>query len=202
LLGMMMAFVGSMPPTGPVSLLVLSRGLRGEPRAGLAVAMGAALPESGWALLAYLGLGALLPQHPFLATVLGAAAAPLLVGLGVTMLVRRHRPGAAQGPSTAASGALGLSVSLLNPTLLASWSGALVLAHAAGATLIPGAAPAFACGVATGSICWFSLLLCGLDRWRHRLSPMALARSARYLGVLPLGLGLWLGARTLVTVLG
>ena len=54
--GLLMSFIGSMIPTGPIALIVLKRGLGRQRFGALAIVSGAAVAEAGYALIAFLGL--------------------------------------------------------------------------------------------------------------------------------------------------
>jgi len=91
---------------------------------------------------------------------------------------------------------VGLSVTLLNPTLLATWAAAATtimsmnLFPVAGSHALP-----FAVGVALGACAWFFLLVALLSRYRDRFSPLAMQRVIRGMGYGLVVLGLWfLGA--------
>jgi len=91
---------------------------------------------------------------------------------------------------------VGLSVTLLNPTLLATWAAAATtimsmnLFPVAGSHALP-----FSIGVAFGACAWFFLLVALLSRYRDRFSPLAMQRVIRGMGYGLVALGLWfLGA--------
>lgn len=87
---------------------------------------------------------------------------------------------------------IGLSVTLLNPTLLATWAAAATtimsmdLFPVAGSHALP-----FAIGVAVGASAWFFLLVALLSRYRDRFSPMTMQRVIRGMGYALIALGLW-----------
>lgn len=191
-LGFGMSFVGTMPVAGPISLLVLARGLDGRHRSGLLLAAGGAVGEGVYAALAWLGVGALLPHFPALLHVSRALAAAILVGLGLAFVLRRA-PEQAPAPDAGGGGslALGLTIALLNPTFLATWTGAVTVVHAAGAAASVWVAPAFAVGVAGGAVAWFWVLLWLVRRHRGRFRPRTIQLALRLLGVAMAALGVW-----------
>ena len=203
LFGLLFGFVGSMPLAGPISLMVFTRGLGGAWRGGLAIAAGAALAEGGYAFLAYWGMGELLTRLPVLALVARGLAALILVGLGVWFLrAQPASPSARRLPDHLRSSfAIGLGVTALNPTLLATWTAAAAVLHSlrvVAPTL--GAAGPFALGVAVGIAGWFALLLAAIDRYRDRFHPELVRVVLRVVGALLIAMGAWAAVALIVSV--
>jgi threonine/homoserine/homoserine lactone efflux protein len=192
-LGFGMSFVGTMPVAGPISLLVLARGLEGRHRSGLLLAAGGAVGEGAYAALAWLGVGTLIPRFPVMLHASRVLAAVILVTLGLLFLLRRN-PEQAPAPPTDRGGgsfAAGLAIAVVNPTFLATWTGAVTVVHAAGAAASAWVAPAFALGVAAGAVAWFWVLLTLVRRYSGRFRPQTLQATLRVLGAAMIGLGLW-----------
>jgi threonine/homoserine/homoserine lactone efflux protein len=196
--GFSFGFVGSMPLAGPIAVLVLMCGLRGAGRSGMAVAVGAAIAESAYAFLAYWGMGELLARFPALALASRAAAALILLALGVYFLVQKGT-GAAQAepPHERIGGgfAAGFGITALNPTFIATWSAAATVLHSM--QLVPrspAAAAPFALGVALGIVAWFYLMLWAIRRWRDRFQPKTVRRVLQFFGVVLLASGAWAAA--------
>lgn len=195
LVGLLLGFVGSMPLAGPISILVFGRGLHGYFRSGLAIAVGAAVAEAGYAALACWGLGAFLERFPRVAFAARAGGALLLVGLGAWFVL--HRP-APRNPDGVRDGGvrrglgLGFGLSALNPTLLATWSAAAAMAHGTG-LVGPGAAAAglFGAGSGLGIVAWFWAMLGLLRRHHGRVRPELLDRVVQGLGAVLVVAGLW-----------
>jgi threonine/homoserine/homoserine lactone efflux protein len=100
LLGLVCGFVGSIP-AGPTGALVFERGLAGRMREALAIAAGASLAESLYALLAFLGLTAIFARFPWLLQASRLAGAVILAGLGLWFALGK-RAAEARGPEAAA----------------------------------------------------------------------------------------------------
>jgi len=187
-LGFGLGFVGSMPIAGPVSLLVVERGVAGRFRDGLLLACGAAAAEAGYCAGALYGYGFLLDRWPPLRPLLSAFGALLLIVLGAHFM-RGRRPRAGGRPSSAAlaaqshQAALGFTLVGLNPSVVMSWLAVLTALHAMG--LEPegnGDRLLFVAGVGLGIVAWFGALLSMLHRGRERIPPIALDRMVRALG--------------------
>ncbi|WP_395842038.1 LysE family transporter [Cystobacter fuscus] len=182
-------FIGSMPLTGPVAVMVFSECLRGRHGVALRVGLGAALAEACYAAVAFWGFTHFFSEHPAVLPVSKGLSALLLVGLGVYFA--RWSPGgdSVLEPEGRAAGFLvGFSVSALNPTLLATWSGAVAFLHARQLVHFTrlGALP-FGLGAGAGVACWEAVFV-GLS-WRlgQRFSLRAMTWGVRGMGLLLLG---------------
>ncbi|MFY0582301.1 LysE family transporter [Cystobacter fuscus] len=182
-------FIGSMPLTGPVAVMVFSECLRGLPGVALRVGLGAALAEACYAAVAFWGFTRFFSEHPAVLPVSKGLSALLLVALGVYFV--RWSPGgdSALEPERRGTGFLvGFSVSALNPTLLATWSGAAAFLYARQLVHFTrlGALP-FGLGAGAGVACW-ELMLVGLSRhFGRRFSHRAMTWVVRGMGALLLG---------------
>ena len=191
--GLLFGFFGSMPSAGPSSLLVFDRGLRGAFRSAMALAAGAALAESGYAFLAYWGMGELFTRHPELLLASRGAAACILTALGLWFVFHKDKEGAAgEREHVRSSFALGLGVTAMNPTFLATWTAAVAVLHST--RLLPPtllAAGPFAIGVGLGIFAWFAVTLALIRRYRERFSPATVRRALQVVGVALVGMGIW-----------
>ncbi len=203
LVGFAFGYLGSMPVAGPISVLVLHLGLAREGRRAFHLALGGALAEGIYALLAFWGLSAILAGHPLLLPVSRVLGAGILLGLGGAMLARRIRgatPATQPGPPAGRkrSFALGFLVTALNPTLIATWTAAVAALNATGLLAMDRTqALPFAAAACAGIVAWFATLLWLVRRFRHRLGAAALARLGRALGAGLVLLGGWILVRHL-----
>jgi len=189
--GLMMSFMGSMIPTGPIALMVINRGMSRQKLSALCLASGAALAEAGYALLAYLGVDFALSRHLWQSSLLRMFAGAILIGFGALCLFDGHasQKRIISHDYTGTSFLLGLSIAGLNPTLLITWTGAVAVARAIG--LISGihAAPGFAIGVIVGPILWFWILLRILSRHGEFANPKTVRIIEKVLPIALLVLG-------------
>ena len=134
LLGFGIGFVTSMPVAGPISLLVFGRGLQGKGRSGASLAFGSAIAESMYAYLAFWGFSALLARYAWIEPVSRGLTAVLLTALGVRFARMHTAAPSEEQPVTRQVGVkrsffLGLTITALNPTLIATWSVVVAALH-------------------------------------------------------------------------
>ncbi|MGC4121192.1 MAG: LysE family transporter [Myxococcales bacterium] len=195
LFGFAFGFFGSMPLAGPIAVLVLARGLARAYRSGTAIAAGSAIAESGYAFLAYWGMSELVARFPVAVLVAKGLAVAILFGLGVVFLLKKSETwgrGDEEDEQVRSSFALGLGITALNPTFLATWSAAVAVLHST--RLVPAtltAAVPFAASAGAGIFTWFILMLALLRRTEGRLQPSVIAWAMRAVGVALLGMGAW-----------
>jgi threonine/homoserine/homoserine lactone efflux protein len=209
LAGAVMGFLGSMPIAGPVAVLVLERGLVGRRREGLGVALGAATAESIYAFLAFWGLGAVLHAAPGILPASRLVGAGVMITLGIYLATRRSRARTAEVEPPGATGhkrrgfLLGISVTFLNPTIIASWTVVTATVHSTG-WVAPGLASAvvFAAGVGGGIVGWFVTMLRLLHRFQSGLRPQTIDRVLHITGWLVVAIGLALGVRPFAQAMG
>lgn len=201
IIGFAAGFIGSMPVAGPVSILLFSRGLQNRARSGAYLAIGAALAESVYAYLAFWGFSELLTTHWWIEPVSRGLAAVLLTALGLRFMLKgedteqqESKPEAGVGHKR--SFLLGLTITALNPTLIASWSAAVTILHSFDLLdFQAGRALPFSIGVCLGISGWFVVLLSLLGRYRERFSRRTMARLLKGMGAALTLVGLWFAWR-------
>ncbi len=207
LFGFVFGFVGSMPIAGPISLLVLSRGLENRINNALHLASGSALAEALYAYLAFWGFSELLASYTWIDPAAKGAAALILVALGLRFALKKTPSRDAPPPDPSVgnkrSFVLGITITLLNPTLIATWTGAVAVLYSTGLfTFAPEHALPFSAGASAGIFCWFGLLLLLLGRFRSRLNRSAIFTTLRFLGCGLILLGVVFAYGFAVTVAG
>lgn len=204
LLGFAVGFLGSVPIAGPVAIMVFESALASRARRGLQIAIGAAVAESFYALMAFWGLTTFLSRFPSLLPASKVLGALVLVALGLYFLLRKSKAKAHDHEPSKPAGTkwlLGFTVTAFNPTLLFTWTGAITALHSTG--LLPNKpidAIPFALGVGAGIICWFMLLLALVRKFRQRLSPETLDKGIRAMGVVITLAGLGVGAHVIANL--
>lgn len=191
--GFLMAFLGSMPPVGPIAVLLLERGVAGRKSEGVRIGWGAALAETIYCGLATAGVSELMQRYAIVETIARYAGIVILVALGIYFVRFSVAP-----PSTAIDVkprrpfALGFSISAANPTLIITWSGSIATLLAFTHVHFDVAARAlFVAGVCAGMLAWFYLFLWMLGRWRDRITLRAAQWTIRLAGAAMIALALW-----------
>ncbi|MFN7147653.1 MAG: LysE family transporter, partial [Myxococcota bacterium] len=198
LIGGLLAFVASLPVTGPGAVLIADAAMRGRPSRGVGLAVGMAIAEAGYATFALLGAAALLEGNPDVEAGAHAIAGLLLLAVGIWLWRRTPAPAEA-APERDAGGLLlgagrgvlvGFSVVAPNPTLLLSW-GTVAAALVAGGYAQNGVAEAlvFGLGVAVGAVLSGIALTTFFSRLRARAGAQATRAFNRAAGLLLLVLG-------------
>lgn len=204
LIGFAFGFLGSVPVAGPIAVLVLRLGLGDEARRARYLAMGGALAEGLYALLAFWGLSEVLGGHPGLLPASRLLGAMVCLLLGSYLLVHRPAPAAPdlrggverRGHKRSFLG--GFLLTALNPTLLVTWTAALAALQSTGlVALAPERAIPFALGVVLGIVAWFSTLLGLARRFKEQWSPASVGRLIKVMGAVLVAVALWVGLRTL-----
>ncbi|ETK78856.1 hypothetical protein F441_15500 [Phytophthora nicotianae CJ01A1] len=202
--GFCFGFLGSVPIAGPTSAMVLKLGIQGKYTAGLTIAVGGAISEATYAGIAFWGFGSFLAGAKFLLPVSKVLGAIMFTLIGLVFLKADMKP--SLDPDVEASHGkgvrrpqgevlknilMGLTMSGINPALLASYTGAIASVYGTGMlefTLF--LAVVFAIGVCCGVSTWFYLLLSLLKKYKQRLKSHTIDLIMRGLGCFLLTLGL------------
>lgn len=208
LVGFAFGFFGSMPVAGPISVLVLHLGLGHDPRHGLYVAIGGALAEGFYALLAFWGLSTVLDHYPMILPASNALGAFILLGFGIALLCWKAKAALPDAPPQKQKGnkrsfAAGLLITAINPTLIVTWTAAVAALHSTGLlAMSQDQAIPFALGACGGIVAWFSTLLWLVARFRSNWSATFLARFMKVMGAILLVVGGWMAVRALAYGVG
>jgi threonine/homoserine/homoserine lactone efflux protein len=206
LIGFIAGFITAVPIAGPVAVLVLRDALAGKKNEARQIALGSAIAESFYAGIAFAGIGAAFERFPILLPISQTASAIILVVVGIYLIVRlpKEKAAAKDGkPARArAKWLVGLSITALNPTLIASWTAMVAALHGAGAVSShPLDALPFALGIGLGNMSWFMVLLALVGKYRQKLSPTSVRRGVQIVGgLLAIG-GVVMGVRTALAFL-
>jgi threonine/homoserine/homoserine lactone efflux protein len=184
---------------GPDMLLALRNGISGGTEAAWATGLGCCVGIAVHAVLAVLGLSAILAASSEAFTVVKVAGAAYLVVLGIQAIAgsfRRGGPGLDAHPPRAASGSAfqqGLVTNLLNPKMALLFLTLLPQFVADGEPRVATTAALAAIFLANAVIWWraFSLVVGPLGRFLSR--PRVVAWFDRGTGALLVGLGVRVG---------
>jgi threonine/homoserine/homoserine lactone efflux protein len=201
LIGLVLGFFGSVPVAGPTSVLVIKDAFEQGGNGGVDIAVGAAVAEAIYALVAFWGLTAVLVRFPVLASIARVLGDVLFVGICIYLVLAKKGRKVSQDVAEGAQGRRwirGFVSAIVNPTLIVTWTSAVAALHATGMVQMrPSGAVPFAVGVGLGIIGWFAFLVKIVERFRGRMRPESLGRVARGMGWAMIAIGMILGSRTL-----
>jgi threonine/homoserine/homoserine lactone efflux protein len=199
LAGLILGFLGSVPIAGPIAVLVFERSAQGKGKDARRIAAGASVAESFYAFAAFFGLTTMLTRFPMILPVSRMMGALILIALGVYFVARKESvtKDAGKDDKTKASSILsGFTLTLLNPTLLATWAGAVTAIQSTGVVRThPIDAFPFAIGVAVGIVLWFNVLTSLVMRLRGKITTRTMDRVVRGMGVVLVAIGLFVTVR-------
>jgi threonine/homoserine/homoserine lactone efflux protein len=195
-------FIGSVPLTGPVAILVVARSVQRQFGAAVRIGLGAAVAEALYAGIAFWGFATFLTRHPLILPLSHGVSAAVLTAVGLYFLRWGPGPdGEPERPRRLSGFLLGFTVSALNPTLLATWSAATAVLYSRQLVTFSGLlAVPFGLAAGAGVACWELVLIGLLERFRDRFPRRALTWGVRGMGVLLLGVAV-LAALDLVRAL-
>lgn len=184
-------FVGSMPLAGPIAVLVLSTAFRQKYGSAIALNVGASLAEGLYAFLAFWGFATFLARHEEIIPIAHAVTAVVLLALGVYFVFWKFRD-TKKREEKQASFWVGFSISVLNPTLLVTWSAAVawIYSHRF-IDLRPWLAIPWGVAAAAGVAAWFFVLVGLVKRFHGRLPGRVIVVIVRAMGVALIGLSVW-----------
>ena len=200
IVGFVLAWLGTMPMSGPAGALFLARALEGKRLPALLIAAGSGFVEALYAFGVALFLPRVLGRTR--EVVLGSLALGALVvfALGMVLLLR---PRLLERSTRANKGGFvqGAVSTLFNPTPIATWTLAVGALYADGiledTTTF---ALVFAAGVATGSLAWFSFLLFFAKLFHIHPTRELRRKTLRVAGAVMLAAGVFLGYRFVSTL--
>ncbi len=205
--GFCMGFFGSVPPTGPVALMVITRAFKKKTKYAFAAGVGGALAEMIYAGLAVTGVGILIQEVQLAETLIRALSTLVLLAVGLYFFLSPiHESDILEEGEQEVQGLTGamghlakaFSISIFNPTLILNWTVAVaffftlfdIQSDLLGRLL-------FAGFVAVGMICWTGVEVWLLDKFQERYSVRLLAHIQRAVSVVVIAAALYLGYETI-----
>ncbi|MFB6262709.1 MAG: LysE family translocator [Bradymonadaceae bacterium] len=194
LFGFAMGFLGSVPLTGPIALLVFHRALQGRYFQGVAVGVGGTAGELIYCAMAVAGVGALVKTYPLASAGLKSVSALVMVGFGLYFLLNppegslEEAQNIDRSPANLARNfAEGFAISAFNPILLLNWTAAVWIVYSNFAVPLHGMAkPAFVAGAGLGVASWFTLLVLLLRAFKRHIPDHLVAWIQRAMGAVVL----------------
>jgi threonine/homoserine/homoserine lactone efflux protein len=190
-----LGFVGSMPLAGPISVMVVSRTAERRARDARHLAYGAAVAEALYAFLAFWGFSTFLARHKAALPISHAVTALVLLAIGVHfMRWKRKDKSRAKERRGRSHFVLGLTVSILNPTLLLTWSAVTTALYSR--QIVPMEelmAVPFGLSAGAGVAAWNIVLVAVLKRFANRFPERAVTWTVRGMGMLLVAIAVWSG---------
>ena len=192
LLALVLGMAGAMAPLGPVTLLVLRRGMQGDYAGGLKVGFGRVLPETIYCGLATFGAAAAIEEFPEVKLWIQAIGAMLLLILGSYFAFAKFADNPDDSPKSKWGDWSGLIIASLNPALILSWSAVAAIAIATThVTPTTTQKLVFAGGVGTGVTLGYLTLISTLRRFGERLNAKFIRTVIRLVGVGFVAASIW-----------
>ena len=186
------SFIGSLPLAGPIAVLVVSNGLNGRPKQAFEIACGAAIAEGIYAFLAFWGFATFLARYPIVLPISHAVTAVILFSLGVYFIRFELKEPHAEPVATGGKLWVGFSISILNPTLLATWSAVTTFLYSRQLVQMTALlAIPFGIFAAAGIIVWALMMVAIMKRFRKHFPREALTWFVRVMGIVLLGVAVW-----------
>lgn len=199
LFGFVIGFLIAIPAIGPISATVVQRSLRRDFLHAFSIGAGSSLAEAIYCYSALVGVSLFVDQFIWLKPVLRWVGILVLLGLGAYFLLG-HMPSAPDesefsNPTAASAGgafSLGFIVTILNPSMLATWAAAI--AYMQGLDIVTFEAWhhwSFPLSVVAGELTWFVILVTTLHRLGHAISERTIYGIIRTIGGILVALGIW-----------
>jgi threonine/homoserine/homoserine lactone efflux protein len=177
---------------------VFGQGLEDRRSNAFWLALGSALAESVYAYLAFWGFSAFLIRYPWIERTAHFGASIVFIALGAHFYRKRNDvPKKSERPANTGnkrSFLLGLTLTALNPTLIATWTFTVTTVYSFGLVKFDAAnALPFSLGALLGIIGWFATLLHLLDRFRLHLAELTIQRVLHVMGIVLMVVGVVIG---------
>ncbi|HRP69737.1 MAG TPA: LysE family transporter [Turneriella sp.] len=197
ILGFASGFLGSVPVTGPIALLVFRSSLRGSFSSAMHIVLGASIAEALYCALATFGYIQIITAYPFLTKYIRYMGSIFLLLLGVLFLFQKIKIVDEETPVVSANEKrggffTGFMISLLNPTLFLTWGSATstIFSWFNAITVLDMVLFPIAAGL--GIVCWFFLLLEIFKKFRVKIGERIGYFAIRGAALLLIGLGIYM----------
>ena len=184
-LGFGLSFVGSIPMTGPLALLVLDRIIAVQRAAAFWIAVAGALVEAVVAGAVATFLPLLLPRSELVVRFARSSGALVIFAVGVLLMIKPELLSSIKTERKQHSMLAGFLATALNPTLLATWTVMVTSLHSSG-VLAAGylSGVSFGLGVGAGALAWFFVVILLSNRFRLQQLTNHRLELGRAVGVL------------------
>lgn len=195
LLGFVAGFLGSMPVSGPIALIVFRSSLKGQFSRAIRVVIGAAIAEGIYCAIATFGYVQISAAYPFLAKYIRYIGAIFLLVLGIVFMFQKvhFADDDSPIPESKRTGLVsGFLIAILNPTLFLTWGSASSTIFSWFTTLNFWDLLLFPIAASLGIITWFSILLELFKKYQGRIGEKIGVYAIRGASVIMLASGAFL----------
>jgi threonine/homoserine/homoserine lactone efflux protein len=193
--GFVSGFLGSMPVTGPIALVVFRSSMRGHFSLALRVVAGAAVAEVIYCALATFGYVQIIAAYPFLAKYIRYVGASFLVVLGAIFMFQKIHLFEEPVPVSerrSAGWLSGFLIAILNPTLFLTWGSASSTIFSWFDSIGFWDMVLFPLCAGLGIVTWFSILLEIFKKYREQIGEKIGSYAIRCAAVVMLVSGTYL----------
>ncbi|GAB4424787.1 MAG: hypothetical protein OHK0011_05640 [Turneriella sp.] len=194
-LGFVSGFLGSMPVTGPIALIVFRSSMRGHFSRALRVVAGAAVAEVMYCALATFGYVQIIAAYPFLAKYIRYVGASFLVVLGIVFMFQKVHLSEESAPVSERKNAglvSGFLIAILNPTLFLTWGSASSTIFSWFDSISFWDMVLFPICAGLGIVTWFTILLEIFKKYREQIGEKIGFYAIRGAAVVMLASGAYL----------
>ncbi len=195
LFGFGAGFLGSMPVSGPIALIVFRSSLKGHFSRAIRVVTGAAIAEGIYCAIATFGYVQISAAYPFLAKYIRYTGAIFLLVLGIVFMFQKvhFADDVAPIPENKNTGLVsGFLIAILNPTLFLTWGSASSTIFSWFTTISFWDLLLFPIAASLGIITWFSILLEVFKKYQGRIGEKVGVYAIRGASVIMLASGAFL----------
>lgn len=192
ILAVVLGMAGAIAPLGPVTLIVLRRGMRKDWTGAIKVGLGRVVPETIYCGLATFGAAAAIEQFPSVKLWIQGIGAVALLALGGYFALAKFTEKPEDAPKSRWGDMSGLIIATLNPALVLSWSAIAAIAMTT-TSISPtaGQKVTFAAGVGTGVALGYLSLIGTMRRWGQKLEAAFVHTVIRIVGIGFVAASIW-----------
>ena len=193
--GFSAGFLGSMPVSGPIALIVFRSSLKGHFASAMRVVTGAAVAESIYCAIATFGYLQIVAAYPGLAIYIRYIGAIFLLVMGVVFMFQKvhfeDKP-VAEIEERKSGLRAGFLIAILNPTLFLTWGSATSTIFSWFNQVTFTDMVVFPIAAGLGIVAWFAILLEIFKKYRERIGERIGMFAIRGAAVIMLGSGIFL----------
>jgi threonine/homoserine/homoserine lactone efflux protein len=195
LIAAVLAYVGSIPVIGPISVMAITRGIDGRFDEARKLGMGSAVAEGTYAAIAF-GFTTFFTRYPIALPISRVLTCIVLSIVGISCLRYTPKPvdatAAVPERKSRSAFALGFVTSAFNPSIIGSWAAVAAAIHSRQfVEMKTWMAVPFGLSATLGITGWFFTLAALMTKYHSRLPARGMRITVRVLGAVLLAVSLW-----------